>query len=258
MPDQRSPYVLEICEVGKKYDDSWVLCEATLKLKRGEVVVVIGPSGAGKTTLARCANFLERPDSGVILVDGELIGYKQQGHELHELGERALRLQRAQLAMVFQRFNLFNNLTVLENVTEGPRYVKGMPRAEAEAKAERLLARVGLADKARTYPSQLSGGQQQRVAIARALAMDPKVILFDEPTSALDPELVGEVLQVMRELAIDGMTMLIVTHEIGFAREVADRVVFMVDGRIVEEGSADEVFNNPKSERTAAFLASVL
>jgi ABC-type polar amino acid transport system ATPase subunit len=258
MPDHGSGYVLEMAEIGKKYDETWVLRDASLKLKRGEVVVVIGPSGAGKTTLARCANFLERPDSGVVLVDGELIGYRRRGDELHEVGERQLRHQRAQLAMVFQRFNLFHNLTVLENVTEGPRYVKGIPRAEAEANAQRLLARVGLADKANTYPSQLSGGQQQRVAIARALAMDPKVILFDEPTSALDPELVGEVLQVMRELALDGMTMLIVTHEISFAREVADRVVFMVDGRIVEEGSAEDVFNRPKSERTAAFLASVL
>jgi polar amino acid transport system ATP-binding protein len=258
MAEAGAGYVLELSEIGKKYNDTWVLQDANLKLKRGEVVVVIGPSGAGKTTLARCANFLERPDAGVVLVDGELVGYRQRGNELHELPERALRLQRAQLAMVFQRFNLFNNLTVLENVTEGPRYVKGMPAAEANELAQSLLARVGLADKALTYPSQLSGGQQQRVAIARALAMNPKVILFDEPTSALDPELVGEVLQVMRELALDGMTMLIVTHEIGFAREVADRVVFMVDGKIVEEGPAKAVFSNPRSERTAAFLASVL
>ena len=258
MAEQSASYVLEMSGVGKKYNDTWVLRDATLKLKRGEVVVVIGPSGAGKTTLARCANFLERPDAGVVLVDGELIGYRRQGEELHELGERVLRRQRAQLGMVFQRFNLFNNLTVLENVTEGPRYVKGMGRVEAEAVAQRLLDRVGLADKALTYPSQLSGGQQQRVAIARALAMEPKLMLFDEPTSALDPELVGEVLQVMRELALDGMTMLIVTHEIGFAREVADRVVFMVDGRIVEEGPVKAVFSSPRSERTAAFLASVL
>jgi ABC-type polar amino acid transport system ATPase subunit len=250
--------LVEIERVGKRFDNRWVLKNASLTVQKGEVVVILGPSGAGKTTLARCINFLDRPDEGVIVIDGELMGYEVRGSALHELPERRLRLQRAQLGMVFQRFNLFNNLTVLENVMEGPRYVKRLPRDAVEERARKFLVRVGMSEKVDAYPAQLSGGQQQRVAIARALAMDPKVMLFDEPTSALDPELVGEVLRVMRELAESGMTMIIVTHEIGFAREVADTAVFMVDGEIIEIGAAKQVFSSPAQDRTAAFLASVL
>jgi ABC-type polar amino acid transport system ATPase subunit len=250
--------VVEVAALGKRFDTHWVLRNASLTVSKGEVVTILGPSGAGKTTLARCINFLERPDEGVVLIDGELMGYELAGSALHELPERRLRHQRAKLGMVFQRFNLFHNLTVLENVMEGPRYVKKLPKQEVEDRARRFLARVGMAEKVNAYPAQLSGGQQQRVAIARALAMDPKVMLFDEPTSALDPELVGEVLQVMRELAESGMTMIVVTHEIGFAREVADTAVFMVNGEIIETGPAKQVFSAPAHERTASFLASVL
>ena len=250
--------LVEVSGLGKRFDNRWVLRGASLTVQKGEVVVILGPSGAGKTTLCRCINFLDRPDEGVVLIDGDLMGFEVQGAELRELSERRLRLQRAQLGMVFQRFNLFSNLTVLENVMEGPRYVKRLPKDEVEAGARSFLARVGMAEKLDAYPSQLSGGQQQRVAIARALAMDPKVMLFDEPTSALDPELVGEVLRVMRELAESGMTMIIVTHEVGFAREVADTAVFMVDGEIIEKGRTKQVFSSPEQERTATFLASVL
>ncbi|HEX3824808.1 MAG TPA: amino acid ABC transporter ATP-binding protein [Mycobacteriales bacterium] len=250
--------LVEVAGLGKKFESQWVLRNASLEVKRGEVVVILGPSGAGKTTLARCINFLERPDEGVVLIDGELMGYELVGDTLHELADRRLRQQRAHLGMVFQRFNLFHNLTVLENVMEGPKYVKHLPKQDVEERARTFLARVGMAGKVSAYPAQLSGGQQQRVAIARALAMEPKVMLFDEPTSALDPELVGEVLQVMRELAESGMTMIVVTHEIGFGREVGDTAVFMVDGEIVETGPAKQVFSAPKHERTAAFLASVL
>jgi ABC-type polar amino acid transport system ATPase subunit len=250
--------VVEIARLGKRFDSHWVLKNASLTVNKGEVVVILGPSGAGKTTLARCINFLERPDEGVVLIDGELMGYELSGNSLRELPERRIRHQRARLGMVFQRFNLFHNLTVLENVMEGPKYVKRLPKQEVEKRARSFLDRVGMAEKVNAYPAQLSGGQQQRVAIARALAMDPKVMLFDEPTSALDPELVGEVLQVMRELAESGMTMIVVTHEIGFAREVADTAVFMVNGEIVETGPAKKVFSTPVHERTATFLASVL
>jgi polar amino acid transport system ATP-binding protein len=250
--------VVEVANLGKRFGVHWVLRHADLTVQKGEVVAILGPSGAGKTTLARCVNFLERADEGVVVVEGELMGYELRDGLLHELPERRLRLQRARLGMVFQRFNLFSNLTVLENVTEGPRYVKHRPRDEVVDRALAILERVGMASKVDAYPAQLSGGQQQRVAIARSLAMDPAVMLFDEPTSALDPELVGEVLQVMRELAESGTTMIVVTHEIGFAREVADTAVFMVGGEIVETGPAAQVLSAPARERTAAFLASVL
>lgn len=254
----RSQPVVEVSDLGKRFNERWVLRHASLTVGEGEVVVILGPSGAGKTTLARCINFLDRPDEGVVAIDGELMGYEVAGTSLREISEGRLRMQRARLGMVFQRFNLFSNLTVLENVMEGPRYVKRMPKAAVEERARSFLTRVGMEEKVGAYPAQLSGGQQQRVAIARALAMDPKVILFDEPTSALDPELVGEVLRVMRELAESGMTMIIVTHEMGFAREVADTAVFMVNGEIVERGPAKEVFGAPSHERTANFLASAL
>jgi len=254
----RGTPLITISGLGKRFGSHWVLRDVSLEVDAGEVVAILGPSGAGKSTLMRCINLLEWPDAGVVVVDGELMGYRLVGQRLRELPDRKLRVQRAQLGMVFQRFNLFNNLTVMDNVMEGPRFVKGLPRHEVEEKARSFLQRVGMSDKLKAYPSQLSGGQQQRVAIARALAMEPKVMLFDEPTSALDPELVGEVLQVMRELAETGMTMLIVTHEVSFAREVADRVVFMADGAIVEEGAAKQVLTAPRHERTAGFLASVL
>jgi len=219
---------------------------------------VLGPSGSGKSTFLRCVNHLEKIDTGRLWVDGELVGYRQQGSKLYELREAEVARERAQIGMVFQRFNLFGHKTALENVIEAPIRVKKVPRARAVERARALLDGVGLADKLTSYPAQLSGGQQQRVAIARALAMDPKLMLFDEPTSALDPELVGDVLEVMRRLAADGMTMVVVTHEIGFAREVGDTVVFMDDGVVVETGVPREVFANPRHERTRAFLAKVL
>ncbi|MFR4191068.1 MAG: amino acid ABC transporter ATP-binding protein, partial [Corynebacterium variabile] len=212
----------------------------------------------GKSTLLRCVNHLEQIDAGRIEVEGDLIGYREKDGRLYEISERDAAKQRADVGMVFQSFNLFPHRTVLANITEAPVKVKGESKAEAEAYARELLDQVGLADKADAWPVQLSGGQQQRVAIARALAMRPKLMLFDEPTSALDPELVGEVLAVMRRLADDGMTMLVVTHEMGFAREVADQVAFMADGRIVEHGPGREVISNPKEERTRAFLSSIL
>ena len=223
-----------------------------------EVVCILGPSGSGKSTFLRCINHLEKIDAGRLWVDGELVGYRQSGARLYELRESEVARERSQIGMVFQRFNLFAHMTALENVIEAPIRVKKVPRDEAVKRAKALLDRVGLADKLETYPSQLSGGQQQRVAIARALAMQPKLMLFDEPTSALDPELVGDVLDVMRRLAKDGMTMVVVTHEIGFAREVGDTVVFMDDGVVVETGNPREVFANPRQERTRAFLAKVL
>lgn len=243
--------------VRKHYGSLEVLRGVDLEVRRGEVVVMLGASGAGKSTLLRCINHLEAADGGEIWVDGVPIGFREAGGRLHELTEKHLARQRADVGMVFQRFNLFPHRTVLDNVIEGPVRVKGVPRREAVAQARELLTRVGLADKVDVYPDRLSGGQQQRVAIARALAMAPKLILFDEPTSALDPELVGEVLSVMTELAAEGMTMIVVTHEIAFAREVADHVVFMDGGVIVEQGSADAVINNPQHERTRAFLARV-
>jgi polar amino acid transport system ATP-binding protein len=219
---------------------------------------LLGPSGSGKSTFLRCINHLEKIDAGLLSVDGELVGYRPVGAKLHELRESEIARKRAEIGVVFQNFNLFPHMTALENVTCAPMRVKGTPREQADARARELLARVGLADKVDVYPAQLSGGQQQRVAIARALAMDPKLMLFDEPTSALDPELVGDVLQAMQQLARDGMTMIVVTHEMGFAAGAADTVVFMDDGIVVEAGDPDRVLGNPRHERTRAFLSKVL
>jgi polar amino acid transport system ATP-binding protein len=219
---------------------------------------LLGPSGSGKSTFLRCINHLEKIDAGRLSVDGELVGYRQDGDKLYELPERDIVRKRAEIGMVFQRFNLFPHMSALENIVEAPVLVKGVPRRQAVARAHELLERVGLGDRGDAYPSQLSGGQQQRVAIARALAMRPKVMLFDEPTSALDPELVGEVLSVMRSLATTGMTMIVVTHEMGFAREVANRVAFMDQGRVVEVGAPDDVLTRPRNERSRAFLSAVL
>ncbi|HEY8771529.1 MAG TPA: amino acid ABC transporter ATP-binding protein [Thermoleophilaceae bacterium] len=235
-----------------------VLKGITLEVDPGEVMCVLGPSGSGKSTFLRCVNHLEKINSGRLYVDGELVGYRQSGDKLHELREAEVASKRAEIGMVFQRFNLFPHLTALENVIEAPIQVKGLERAEAIELATQQLEHVGLADKRDSYPAQLSGGQQQRVAIARALAMQPKLMLFDEPTSALDPELVGEVLDAMRILAREGMTMVVVTHEIGFAREVGDTLVFMDEGVVVETGDPAEVLSNPKHERTQAFLSKVL
>ena len=244
--------------VHKRFGRLEVLKGITLQVMPREVMCLLGPSGSGKSTFLRCINHLEKIDAGRLWVDGELVGYRQSGARLYELRESEVARERSQIGMVFQRFNLFAHMTALENVIEAPIRVKKVPRDEAVKRAKALLDRVGLADKLETYPSQLSGGQQQRVAIARALAMQPKLMLFDEPTSALDPELVGDVLNVMRRLAKDGMTMVVVTHEIGFAREVGDTVVFMDDGVVVETGNPREVFANPRQERTRAFLAKVL
>ena len=249
---------LQISGLVKSYAGQRVLDEVSLTVPAGSVTVILGPSGSGKSTLLRCINYLERADAGFITLDGELIGYRRQGDTLHELSEGELLARRADVGMVFQNFNLFPHLSVLENLIEAPRFVRGQAPAQARAAALELLARVGLADKAEAYPRQLSGGQQQRVAIARALALRPKVLLFDEPTSALDPELVGEVLDVIKELARSGATLVVVTHEIGFAREVADTVVFMEQGRILESGPPDRIFNAPAHPRTAEFLAKVL
>jgi len=244
--------------VRKDFGANRVLKGITLAVKRGEVMCLLGPSGSGKSTFLRCINHLERIDGGRIYVDGDLMGYRDQGRALHEMKPTEIALQRRQIGMVFQRFNLFPHLTALENVTEAPLGVAREKRAVAREQARELLDRVGLSDKEGSYPAELSGGQQQRVAIARALAMKPKLMLFDEPTSALDPELVGDVLGVMRDLALSGMTMIVVTHEIGFAREVGDHVVFMDDGVVVESGSPDEVLSRPTHRRTRAFLESVL
>ncbi|MBI4571480.1 MAG: amino acid ABC transporter ATP-binding protein [Chloroflexi bacterium] len=244
--------------VHKRYGRLAVLGGVNLEVGRGEVVVLIGPSGSGKTTLLRCINHLETLDGGRIEVDGELIGYRETSGRLREDSEREVARKRAAIGMVFQRFNLFPHLTALGNVIEAPIHVRKLARAEAEELGRTLLAKVGLADKLDVHPARLSGGQQQRIAIARALAMEPKLMLFDEPTSALDPELVGEVLDVMRSLADEGMTMIVVTHEMGFAREVADRVVFIDGGSVVEEGTPEELFDGPRQERTRAFLAKVL
>lgn len=227
-------------------------------VERGEVVSLIGPSGSGKSTFLRCINHLTKITGGYLAVDGELVGYRREGNTLYELGERETAAKRAEIGMVFQRFNLFAHKTALENVIEAPMQVKREPRKVAIENAMALLEKVGLAHKAGSYPSQLSGGQQQRIAIARALAMKPKLMLFDEPTSALDPELVGEVLEVMRGLVAEGMTMIVVTHEMNFAREVCDRVAFMDEGRIVECTTPAELFESPKTERARSFLAHVL
>ncbi|MBF6134433.1 amino acid ABC transporter ATP-binding protein [Nocardia otitidiscaviarum] len=244
--------------VCKNFGALRVLKGITLEVQRGEVLCLIGPSGSGKSTFLRCINHLEQVNAGRLYVDGELVGYREKGDKLYELHPREAARQRRDIGMVFQHFNLFPHRTALENIIEAPTQVKRIAKAKAVARARELLDRVGLADKADTYPAQLSGGQQQRVAIARALAMDPKLMLFDEPTSALDPELVGEVLGVMRELAADGMTMVVVTHEMGFAREVADQLVFMDGGVVVEAGNPREVLADPKHERTKTFLSRIL
>jgi polar amino acid transport system ATP-binding protein len=250
--------MVEAVGVRKSFGDLEVLRGIDLTVDVGQVVCVVGPSGSGKSTFLRCINHLEAPQAGRIRVDGELIGYEESGGRLRVLPEPRLRRQRESIGMVFQRFHLFPHYTALQNVMEGPLAVKGRPRRRALDEAMALLHRVGLADRAHHYPAQLSGGQQQRVAIARSLAMAPKLMLFDEPTSALDPELVGEVLQVMKDLAADGMTMIVVTHEMGFAREVGDHFVFMDDGQIVEQGPPRDVLAAPRHERTRAFLSKVL
>ncbi|GAA4088724.1 amino acid ABC transporter ATP-binding protein [Streptomyces hundungensis] len=253
-----STAMVEVRSVHKSFGSLEVLRGVDLDVRAGEVTVVLGPSGSGKSTLLRTINHLEKVDSGWITVDGTLVGYRRSGDKLYELREREVLKQRTQIGFVFQNFNLFPHLTVLDNVVEAPVAALKRPRKDAVAAAEKLLARVGLSDKADAYPKQLSGGQQQRVAIARALALEPKLLLFDEPTSALDPELVGEVLDVIKDLAASGTTMIVVTHEIGFAREVADTVVFMDDGAIVEQGPPAEVLDAPRHERTRAFLSKVL
>ncbi|WP_063007833.1 amino acid ABC transporter ATP-binding protein [Nocardia kruczakiae] len=244
--------------VCKNFGALQVLQGVSLEVARGQVMCLIGPSGSGKSTFLRCINHLERVNAGRLYVDGDLVGYRERGGKLYELRPRESARQRRDVGMVFQHFNLFPHRTALANVVEAPIHVKKLSRSKAVARARELLDRVGLADKADAYPAQLSGGQQQRVAIARALAMDPKLMLFDEPTSALDPELVGEVLTVMRELAQSGMTMVVVTHEMGFAREVADQLVFMDGGVVVEAGNPREVLANPQHERTQAFLSRIL
>jgi polar amino acid transport system ATP-binding protein len=244
--------------VRKWFGSNEVLKSISLTIPRGEVLSLLGPSGSGKSTFLRCINHLESIDGGRIYVDDELIGYKEHGDKIHEMKPREIAKQRRKIGMVFQRFNLFPHMSALDNITDAPIGVNGESKSEATAHARELLELVGLADKADAYPAQLSGGQQQRVAIARALAMKPKLMLFDEPTSALDPELVGDVLDVMRNLAKSGMTMIVVTHEIGFSREVADRMVFMDDGVVVEAGAPSDVLDNPQHPRTQAFLESVL
>ena len=244
--------------VHKRFGRLEVLKGVSLEVDPGEVMCILGPSGSGKTTFIRCINHLEKIDAGRLWVDGELVGYRQAGDKLYELRDAEVCRKRAEIGMVFQRFNLFGHMTALENVVEAPLRVKKIGKDQAVDAARALLDRVGLSDKRDSYPAQLSGGQQQRVAIARALAMNPKLMLFDEPTSALDPELVGEVLDAMRALANDGMTMVVVTHEIGFAREVADTVVFMDGGVVVETGKPAEILANPRHERTRAFLSKVL
>lgn len=251
-------YMVDVRGVHKSFGALTVLDGVDLQVSQGEVTVLLGPSGSGKSTLLRLINHLERADRGFISVGGELMGYRRSGDRLHELKEREILKQRTRIGFVFQNFNLFGHLTVLENVVEAPISAQRRPRAEAEAKARELLTRVGLEDKASAYPRRLSGGQQQRVAIARALALEPAVLLFDEPTSALDPELVGEVLEVIRDLAKAGTTMVVVTHELGFAREVADTVVFLDEGRVVEQGPPAEVLDHPRHARTRAFVEKVL
>src|SRR6476620_5132950 len=244
--------------VCKNFGALQVLKGITLEVGKGQVLVMVGPSGSGKSTFLRCINHLETVNAGRLYVDGDLIGYKKRGDKLYEISPRDAAKQRRDIGMVFQHFNLFPHRTALENLVEAPVHVKGVKKAEAVARAKDLLDQVGMAEKATAYPAQLSGGQQQRVAIARALAMNPKLMLFDEPTSALDPELVGEVLEVMKKLASEGMTMVVVTHEMGFAREVANQLVFMDGGVVVESGPPREVLANPKHERTKAFLSKVL
>jgi len=250
--------ILKAVDVHKRFGRLEVLKGVDLEVRRGEVVCVIGASGSGKSTLLRCINHLEKIDSGRIEVNGHLIGYRERNGKLVEDSERSIARQRAEIGMVFQRFNLFPHKTALENVIEAPIHVRGISKEEAIAAGEALLGRVGLADKRDVYPGKLSGGQQQRVAIARALAMNPALMLFDEPTSALDPEVTGEVLSVMEELAREGMTMIVVTHEMGFARKAADRMAMMDDGRIIEEGTPEQFFARPREERTRQFLSKIL
>jgi len=245
-------------EVHKSFGSNHVLRGISLEVARGEVMCLVGPSGSGKSTFLRCINHLEKINSGRITVDGTLIGYREHNGKIYELKPREAAAQRSGIGMVFQKFNLFPHLTALENVTAGLIRVQGINQSDAEIEGKKLLARVGLSEKLEHYPSHLSGGQQQRVAIARSLAMKPSLMLFDEPTSALDPELVGEVLDVMKELAATGMTMIVVTHEMGFAREVADSLVFMDEGVVVESGKPSDVLSNPQQERTKSFLSKVL
>lgn len=244
--------------VRKFYGQLEVLKGVDIDVAAGSVACIIGPSGSGKSTFLRCINHLEKISGGILLVDSEFVGYDLRGNRLHELNDNLLCQRRAEIGMLFQSFNLFSHMTVMENLVEAPTQVRRVPLAEAREQAHVLLARVGLSDKVDRYPRELSGGQQQRVAIARALAMKPKVLLFDEPTSALDPELVGEVLSVMRDLAENGMTMVVVTHEVAFAREIGDQLIFMDDGVIVERGAPRDVIANPKSPRTREFLSRVL
>ena len=249
---------VEVRGLSKAYGEQVALRRIDLDVAEGQVVCLIGPSGSGKSTLLRCINHLERPDMGTVRLNGDLIGYRLRGDRAFELPYAAVARQRAKMGMVFQSFNLFPHMTVIENMTIGPRTVLGESKDKARESAHSLLERVELSDRGDSYPRHLSGGQQQRVAIARALAMKPRLMLFDEPTSALDPELVGEVLDVISKLASSGMTMMIVTHEIGFARKVADQVVFMDDGLIVESGTPHRVFDHPQHSRTGSFLSKVL
>lgn len=253
-----SQAMLRCEQVWKRFGKLEVLRGIDLEVDKGQVFVVVGPSGSGKSTLLRCINHLEKIDGGHIYIDGQLLGYREVKGRLREEPERRVARMRATIGIVFQQFNLFPHLTALGNVVEAPIHVKKVPKGDAVRDGKDLLTKVGLADKLDAYPSQLSGGQQQRVAIARALAMQPKLMLFDEPTSALDPELVGEVLDVMKDLAADGMTMIVVTHEMGFAREVADRVVFIDEGRVVEAAAPDEFFQHPREQRTRVFLSKIL
>jgi polar amino acid transport system ATP-binding protein len=250
--------IVKAVDVNKFFGDFHALKDVNLEIPHGEVLCIIGPSGSGKSTLLRCINQLEKVDKGGLWVDEEILGFRSDGHKLIELSDVQVARQRLKTGMVFQRFNLFAHMTVMENIVEGPSQVLRQPLEDCRALALELLKRVGLEAKADAYPIELSGGQQQRVAIARALAMRPKLMLFDEPTSALDPELVGEVLSVMRDLAKSGMTMIVVTHELGFAREVANRVVFMDEGQIIETGTPEDVLMNPRNPRTQDFIAAVL
>jgi len=250
--------MIDAQQVVKDFGNLHVLKGIDLQVATGTVTTLIGPSGSGKSTFLRCCNHLEKVTAGRLYIDGQIIGYKEKNGTLYEITEKEAAAQRAGIGMVFQNFNLFPHRTAVENIMEAPMVVKGVSEDEAKQQAMELLDIVGLAHKATAYPAQLSGGQQQRVAIARAVAMKPKLMLFDEPTSALDPELVGEVLNVMKKLAADGMTMLVVTHEMGFAREVADQVVFMADGVVVEKGSPSEVIDHPQHERTQQFLSTLL
>jgi polar amino acid transport system ATP-binding protein len=259
VPRPETDVVVDARDVNKYFGRLHVLKDVSLQVKRQETVVVIGPSGSGKTTFIRCVNHLEKIQSGRIFVNGHLIGYRETGGgKLVEDKEKNISLQRQEIGMVFQRFNLFPHMTALENIVEAPIRVRGVPEEEARVVGRALLDRVGLAAKENVYPNQLSGGQQQRIAIARALAMKPALMLFDEPTSALDPEMIGEVLEVMKELAREGMTMIVVSHEMGFAREVANRVVMMDEGMVVEEGTPDQVFSAPTQERTKTFLSKII